>query len=128
MGFLKPDLRKVSLFLLVLFVYVSFFFLFAPWVSSISTTMPILEFVGMLVWIFILITSIPFAAVGAGFRALGIDFFYSPGIIASVGIIIAVFLTIVWWYLLACTTVFIYVKFRRMTHISASRASISTFT
>ena len=106
MAFLKPNLSKASLFLLVLLVYVSFFFLLAPWVPSMSTILPwrILEFVGVLVWIFILITSIAFAAVGAGFRALGIDFFYNPGMIASVGNIIAAFLTIIWWYFLsACS-------------------------
>lgn len=64
------------------------------------------------------IVAIPFMIISTIFRAIGIDFFYTKGILAEMGILLGILLTIFWAYFLSCLLISVYDKFKnRKFHI-----------
>ncbi|VVB98687.1 Uncharacterised protein [uncultured archaeon] len=110
--FLKPDLKKVLLFFAMPILYFALSLIFAHYIGSISST-PTGLVLGTIFGAALFIGTIPLSLTAAAFRATGIDFFYTPGIIAEIGIGIGIMLTIAWWQVISCCLIFICGKTRK---------------
>jgi len=109
--FFKPDLRKVSLFFAIPLGLVAILFLLSPLISRVSYT-PTGLIVGTLFGTMILIGVFPFGLVGSVFRAFGIDFFYTEGVVADLGIASGIIATVIWWYVFSGAIVTVWDKLR----------------
>lgn len=109
--FFKPDLRKFSLFFAIPVGLIAILFLLGPLISSVSYT-PTGLIVGTVSGTMILIVVFPFGLVASAFRAFGIDFFYTEGVVADLGIASGILATVIWWYVLSGTIVTVWDKLR----------------
>jgi len=94
--FLKPDKRRILLFLTIPFLLYLIIFVLGPHISGPYV------YLGIIPGAILLMTLFPFSLAISLFRAIGIDPFYTTGIASKIVIITGIVLTVVWWYILSC--------------------------
>lgn len=115
MEFFKPSLKKVLLSIALPIVYFAIFSASAQYIGSISNT-PIGLILGTVFGTVFFIGTMPFSLNAAVFRTMGVDFLYSTGIIAKIGLMTGILLTIIWWYVLSCIILSVHNKINKKSN------------
>ena len=104
---LRPDLRRIVLFLAIPLSVYFVLFVLGPLFSGPYV------YLGAIPGTFLFIILFPFALNSSLFQAIGIDIFYSDSTIAKIGMFSGFALVFVWWYILSCAAVFAYDKLKK---------------
>lgn len=112
MSFLRPDSRKVVLFLAIP-VAIVVFILSGPYLFPVGYSSEIIYAIPqILLGSFLALVTAPFTLVAVIFSAAGIDLFYATALIAKAGIAIGIIATVFWWYVISCLIISIYRRFK----------------